>query len=991
MPREKAQNDEAHDEEPKDTSFRDILWFRAKPETRAGRLVAEYVLAVAISTLPLAIVIVTLGRPRDITIVLAALLLSLGLGAVSHSVALIAPILCALTCLFRLSIVQGSLDTLIRSFPPYRRLGLALCIAVAILNLTAVTVAKIWRHRWLKCGWVLLILGITAGLSAGFWLTSGDRGGATLSGMGMGLFAFVMFKELSKSEDTTDLLVFNAALVALGTGLGLSGEIEYRIGSDIIEISIFFVMLTSSMGAIGFLVKGLVRALKGNLPLTVPGSALAGVACGILYPVATGFVAGLVHAPLSCLTIAGLLFGHSLAPTRAGVRIFVELWDIIKTAWSDGWMELRLVPMAILDFEPTRSLVVGMSWVAVLSFPRGVWALLPVSAMLVGYFRLLPEYLFLVMKALWRVRRAQRTSRDELSRYLSDLPPYEHELIVIPIVGHARLLVASFRIAPQATLETVSKAVQMGPSWGYWRTLESAWDEIAAIAAEFDGAERSRLVRTRLLAFCEPERIAEIATHDLSLATLTNHLYNPSEASGDDTESPEGERGDLAELMPALKGVAQGVADALAQDLPIQRERGLERCINVLDRLQGRTQQLGLGDRAAAEWLRVLKHWQVVLRERIETDASVIPHKEVIQPFQSGNPLRADRPYLFKGRKRLAQDIVRTIRTGGRPTLVLHGPRRCGKSSFLLNLSRLLPDDVLPIYVDLQSQAMTSSEGDFCYGLVRAAIRDLRSRGLDPPMADRSTFKSAPYPALEDWLDELRPRLGERRLLLCLDEFEKLGDAMERGRVTTSLFDELRHLAQHRDEFDLIFCGAQTLEELGPGWTSYFINARPIEILYLEPDEARELLLDPDPAFNLKYDEGVVRRVLEMTACQPYLLQLIGEAMVKTANRHGMRHIDEAYLEEALGEALAAGAIYFANLWEETTGATPSEVAAGQRLLLALAHERPLPAMDAAASAALRRLKRYHVVTTGDKYRIEIPLVARWLRDWKGDEARVGT
>ena len=72
------------------------------------------------------------------------------------------------------------------------------------------------------------------------------------------------------------------------------------------------------------------------------------------------------------------------------------------------------------------------------------------------------------------------------------------------------------------------------------------------------------------------------------------------------------------------------------------------------------------------------------------------------------------------------------------------------------------------------------------------------------------------------------------------------------------------------------------------------------------------------------------------------------------------------------------------------TGAVPIEVAAGQKLLRMLAHDRPLTTLDEVESAVLRRLKRYHVVGERDGIGIEVPFVARWVRERKGDpEPRV--
>lgn len=247
---------------------------------------------------------------------------------------------------------------------------------------------------------------------------------------------------------------------------------------------------------------------------------------------------------------------------------------------------------------------------------------------------------------------------------------------------------------------------------------------------------------------------------------------------------------------------------------------------------------------------------------------------ELINPFQYGNPVRLDQKNLFKGRQKFANEIVRRVLDRDRPTLVLHGPRRCGKTSFLYNFPRLLPSDILPVFVDMQSSAIITSESDLCFGLVRAIHKDCKSQGVQlPNIPKRTDFPASPYTTLEDWLDEALAQIGERRILLNLDEFEKIGTAIQKGQITLRLFDELRHLIQHYEQLGFLFSGVQTLEELGPNWSSYFISVVPIEMLYLQPNEAEDLLLNPDAAFTLRYAPGIVKEVLMLTNCHPYCLQ----------------------------------------------------------------------------------------------------------------------
>ncbi len=231
------------------------------------------------------------------------------------------------------------------------------------------------------------------------------------------------------------------------------------------------------------------------------------------------------------------------------------------------------------------------------------------------------------------------------------------------------------------------------------------------------------------------------------------------------------------------------------------QQRRLERLVDQLKILPVQLPGLGLKPQAVKRWRPAIERWQHILELEI-AEQQKTSQRELLNPFQFGNPLRPDPAAIFKGRQDFTDRLVRSILDRNRPTLVLHSPRRAGKTSFLLNLPRLLPSDLVPIYLDIQQGSMTASEGDFCYGLVRAIDRDTRSQGLQlPPIPSRSDFAQQPYPTLEDWLDLALPQLGDRRLLLNLDEAEVTAGqqflkALAQGN-TLSVTDEIS-IAAHR-------------------------------------------------------------------------------------------------------------------------------------------------------------------------------------------------
>jgi hypothetical protein len=439
---------------------------------------------------------------------------------------------------------------------------------------------------------------------------------------------------------------------------------------------------------------------------------------------------------------------------------------------------------------------------------------------------------------------------------------------------------------------------------------------------------------------------------------------------------------DINKLLPRLQTVAKDVDAALKAGNIGIRKRALEPILTYLLRLQLQLPELGLTTRAIKRWKPVLVEWQRVIELELQEQQQQ-SQDELLNPFQYGNPLRSDRANLFRGRQTFADQIVRLILDRNRPTLVLHGPRRCGKTSFLYNLPRLLPSNLLPVYVDLQSSAITTDEAAFCQGLIRAIHRDSRCQGIELPIIPtRKEFLETPYIALEDWLEQAIPRLGERRLLLNLDEFEKIGTAINEKRLSINLFDELRHLIQHYDSLAFLFSGVQTLDELGPNWSSYFISVVPLEMTYLEPDEAESLLTDPDPEFALRYDRGIVEEIIQLTRCQPYLLQLLGSALVTQANLNHTQLVTPDLLQAAIPEAFTNGEPYFTNVWTEFTGNNPAEIIAGQEFLLELANGLAPGHVQDLTDAAIRRLRRYHVIEQTDNgYVFEVPLLERWVRE----------
>ncbi len=610
------------------------------------------------------------------------------------------------------------------------------------------------------------------------------------------------------------------------------------------------------------------------------------------------------------------------------------------------------------------------------------------------YYRLVPDTAIFSLITLKIFAMTKVVPLSEFSLSIKKIYELGGELSWIPIPYHAEIIAKSFYRSPAATFPTIQRIRALSLP-GYQITSRNLLPLIIA--------NQLSQPKTTFEAL-------QIATINHSFLVKLFPKFYPVLNSSSAVQTSGSPEVDL--MLRRFQMVANDFSSALNTTNSPLRERGLDRVLQDLKTLQTDLPALGLKKTSINRWTSVIRHWQgLIQRERQEQNQK--SQGELLNPFQFGNPLRPSHDTPFQGRRALADRLYRLVLDRDRPTIVLYGSRRNGKTSFLLNLYRFLPSQLIPIYIDMQSSAITNSEADFCYGLTRAIYRDTQSQGLTLPSPySRDLFKDNPYGTLEDWLDEALPKIGRetlldqafpkidredwrkeafptndrsRRLLLNLDEFEKIGAAIASGNLSLRLLDQLRNLIQHYDQLAFMFSGVQTLEELGPNWSSYFISIVPIEMGYLEPHEAEDLLRNPDPDFKMRYADNVIEEILRLTCCQPYLLQLIGSCLVTQANQTQTTIATLDLLEAAIPDAFTNGEPYFTNLWTEFTGTNAIEITAGKQILRAIAQNHPPDLTTTPAQAAHRRLLRFHLLKPNGT-EIEIPLFQRWVIERAIDE-----
>ena len=344
---------------------------------------------------------------------------------------------------------------------------------------------------------------------------------------------------------------------------------------------------------------------------------------------------------------------------------------------------------------------------------------------------------------------------------------------------------------------------------------------------------------------------------------------------------------------------------------------------------------------------------------------------ELPQVYLPGPPLEPGKAgSLFKGRKDLFRHIESLLLSAQPPTLVMHGNRRSGKSSALRYLPKQMPADILPLFVDCQGAAVSSSLHGLADRIASQLISSAReTHRLTLPPPDKEELRLDPFAALLAWLDAAEQAAPGKTFLLCLDEFERIDEIVTTTGSRAPL-NFLRHLIQHRRRWLLLFAGAHTPEELSPHWSDCLINTRSLRVSCLDKDDALELIRRPVEDFPDIWQDEAAEAVWQLTQGQPYCIQLIGQEVIERLNKQRRRLAEAADVEAVLPTVFERGSEFFLEFWR-------SRSKEEQTLLAVLAKgECVTPDMTAAAPALVR--KEILAQEQGG-CAFKVPLLGRWI------------
>ncbi|MGF1935843.1 MAG: AAA family ATPase [Nostoc sp. ChiQUE02] len=443
-------------------------------------------------------------------------------------------------------------------------------------------------------------------------------------------------------------------------------------------------------------------------------------------------------------------------------------------------------------------------------------------------------------------------------------------------------------------------------------------------------------------------------------------------------------RSEVTPLLEIFSGISENV-DAALNQASTYNQRLLLR--DVADKLNLQLENFARSsDKYTVRFYPIIKSWREIVTKYIDELAKITElRQEIDSPYITGNPITLEQE-IFTGRDDIGLRIEQLLRDRRRPPLLLYGQRRMGKTSLLNNIGKLLPSNIIPMFVDLQGAPSSASDhAGFLYNLARDMEKSAKKQGVILPSLAREVLKSDPFTYFYEWLDKVEQALEQNTALLALDEFEVLDNAIAKGRFyEQDVLGMLRHLIQHRPRFKVLLAGSHPIAEY-QCWASYLINVQVVHISYLKETEARQLIERPVKDFTLRYEPNAVERVLQLTRCHPFLVQLLCAEIIVLKNEQDpsiRRLATFADVEAGIPEALKSGSFFFADIQNNQVDAT------GQAILRfiaaqgegAMVSRQTLSQQFSDANITLNLLlQRELIEEIDDGYGFQVELIRRWF------------
>ena len=259
---------------------------------------------------------------------------------------------------------------------------------------------------------------------------------------------------------------------------------------------------------------------------------------------------------------------------------------------------------------------------------------------------------------------------------------------------------------------------------------------------------------------------------------------------------------------------------------------------------------------------------------------------------------------MFKGRETTIQEICDNV-VKSKKCYAIYGQKRSGKSSVLFHIAKKLTSEnkALAVHFSIGQNILGDRDNDNTvlnnlYYLFLKEIENALKR------KDKSVYrevfgrgvkwddiKDNPEVQFRDRLDLIIDTLQERysfetnKIVLLIDEYTYLYSFIKQKLITPQFMIKMKALIEN-NYFTVVVAGHDAMPNFYDEFKNELRIFDPYKLDYIDEKSARELIEDPirNSDGTSRYQKEAVDRIIKLTACSPFYIQIICDEIVRYAN-----------------------------------------------------------------------------------------------------------
>lgn len=287
-------------------------------------------------------------------------------------------------------------------------------------------------------------------------------------------------------------------------------------------------------------------------------------------------------------------------------------------------------------------------------------------------------------------------------------------------------------------------------------------------------------------------------------------------------------------------------------------------------------------------------------------------------------------PEMFYGREELIRNITTVIYKSRAQSkcIVVFGQKRSGKSSILHHLKArfkqgkdMLVLDLGNIGSILDEQSSTPLLYQILWSILRElkyAIEDCVDDGLSPldlSFPNDREFYAHPSPLIlfKDIFDRYLRQASKlddwrkMRIVVLIDEFSYIYGQIVAGGIPELFMKNWKALLQE-NYFSAVLAGQDVMPKFKQRFPNEFGTTQDERVSYLKREDAIKLIDEPirigGREGKSRYRERAIERILDLTAGNPFYIQILCNRLVESMNRKRAMLVTEADIERVKSDLI---------------------------------------------------------------------------------------